>query len=141
VNNTAFEFHPHRQSIATLEIQLQELKNTFQNHIAGRADRLIHHFPIRTTYGYEFVEPIQVLYCEAHGNYSKAHLVDGSHHLIFPSLKRVLTTIQHLYMIRIHQSFAVNRLFAKRIISASKDYIELQGGKKLSISHRKKSQV
>jgi len=96
--------------------------------------------PLPVSDGLRFVDPHDIMYVAAEGNYTNIHLTDGSKMLV----SKTMRTIQQLIgnddtFLRIHKSHVVNRDFIERYSRSDGGFVQLKNGTQLSVGRRYKT--
>lgn len=92
-----------------------------------------HKLIIHTTQEILCIDHADIAYCEADGNYTTIHYVDGRKIIVSKCLKNICELLGSQSFVRIHQSYLVS--IAKISIIASKE-VELKDGRRLPLSRR-----
>lgn len=89
--------------------------------------------------GYEFIEPQQILYCEAEGAYTKFHFKGETRVLLISkSLGDVESLLPETQFQRIHHSTMVNIGYITHFIKTDGGYVQMNNGKRLMVSKTRK---
>lgn len=80
-----------------------------------------------------------ILYCNANGNYTKIFLVDGTMHVLSKKLKSVEAVLNKEFFVRVHHSYLVNLLHAKKYLKKYGGQLLLNNGDIIDVSRSKKS--
>lgn len=89
-----------------------------------------------------FINPMDILYAQAHSNYCKIYLKCGNSYLVAKTLKKITEQLPKALFIRCHQSYIVNINHISQISGSSKIEITTnQGNKIIPISRRRKTEV
>ncbi|MCB9234601.1 MAG: response regulator [Bacteroidia bacterium] len=91
--------------------------------------------------GMEFVNPSQILYCEADHNYAKVEFSNGGTLLVCKSLGDLEETLKKFNFLRIHHSYLVNTLHLRKYIKGDGGYVILSNGAALSVSRTRKADL
>lgn len=95
---------------------------------------------IPTREGYEFIEPEDVLYCEAAGNRCKIQIESRIIHVAKP-LKHIEQQLDKSLFIRVHQSYLVNINKIVKYIKGPGGYVVVENGHELKVSESRKTEV
>jgi two-component system, LytTR family, response regulator len=93
----------------------------------------------RNVSGIVIIDPSELVYVEAAGNYSSFRLSDGRNETVTVSLGKVEEQLDPLYFFRTGRTFLINLRFLKKINSKKRECILHSNGKdfKCDISHDK----
>jgi two-component system LytT family response regulator len=93
----------------------------------------------RNVSGIIIIDPSEVVFVEAAGNYSSFRLSDGRNETVTVSLGKVEEQLDPLYFFRTGRTFVINLRFLKKINSKKRECILHSNGKdfKCDISHDK----
>ena len=86
---------------------------------------------------YRLVNLDEIIYMRSDSCYTKIYLTDNSSYTICKTLKDYQQELDKRLFIRCHNSFLVNRMFIKELISQNHDYLLLKTGDKIPISRRR----
>ncbi|MDP2388279.1 MAG: LytTR family DNA-binding domain-containing protein [Bacteroidota bacterium] len=127
----------------TLQEQIKSLENFFQEH----SDAINNNKPkngannssggkIAVTHsnGYLLADITDIIRFEAHGNYTRIHLADGTVLLTSKTLKRYNDQIQSPDFFRIHKTHFVNITFVKEVLNKGNGFVVLKDGTELPIA-------
>ncbi len=103
----------------------------------------IHHPPLTSIQlahigGFEVLAVKDILYCEADGNATKLHLVNGRRKTSSRTLGHFEELLQHSWFSRIHNSYLVNLSHVSGYHRGTGGQVELTNGTMLDVSARKK---
>lgn len=87
-----------------------------------------------------FTYPEEIMYCRSDGNYTVLHLENGKTLIVSKSLKEIENLLPESLFSRIHHSHMINLSFTKKLIEGDEDKVEMQDGRLMEVSRRKKSQ-
>lgn len=82
-----------------------------------------------------------ILYCKASGNYTHIHLSDGSVVVLSKKLKQITSELDSDYFVRVHHSYLVNLLHAKKFIKKYGGQLLLVNGETVDVSRSKKKEL
>jgi len=91
--------------------------------------------------GYDFVAPLDILYCKADGAYTQVYLTDGRIIMLSKSLGEVETVLPSSSFIRIHHSFTVNINHISKLRKSDGSVLVMANGDELGIARSKKDQL
>jgi two-component system, LytTR family, response regulator len=94
---------------------------------------------ISTLNGFEVVDLIEVLYCEANESYTTIHLRNGSKVCASKSLNTYEQLLQDYDFLRVHKSFVINLHHIKHYIKGQGGVVILSNGAAIEVSRRKKN--
>jgi len=120
----------------TPQRDFKQLLRLVQQHSAGYT-----RIPIPTLEGIELLEPNNIIYCEAQGNYCKIHFVEDSPLMTSKTLKEVEGLLPAATFLRIHQSYLVNFDFVRKYLNTGGGYVMLKNGKELKVAKARRKQV
>ena len=90
----------------------------------------------------QFVEPDEIVYCEASSNYCMVYLTENRKELISKTLKDIESSLfPKPTFIRTHQSFLINKKYVKALIRQDGGYLEMKNGVKIPISRHRREEV
>ena len=95
---------------------------------------------IPTREGYEFIDPDDILYCEADGNRCKVQTTDTVIKVSRP-LKSIEEQLSDDRFFRIHQSFLVNLDQVTKYIRGTGGYLVMTCGHELKVAEARKMDV
>lgn len=114
-----------------------QVGNLLNNYRQPEQQRIA--FPCRD--GYEFIEPSDLVCCQAEGAYTKIHLSDNRTLLISRSLGDIGELLPPPDFVRIHHSSIVNLHFVTHFLRTDGGYVQLTNGMKLLVSKSKKDNL
>jgi two-component system LytT family response regulator len=134
--------------ITELQAALEKVRKKKNHGISERLEQLIHNLKPAATQKYKlalptgdglvFVKIDEILYCEAEGNYTQIHLVNGTKHLVSRTLKEYDDMLTDQDFFRIHNSYLINLNMIKNYVRGEGGYVVMSNGKSLDVSRRKK---
>lgn len=89
----------------------------------------------------DFVEPDQILRCQADNTYTHVFLSDGSKILISKTLREFSQLLGDYGFLRTHQSHLVNRKYVRSLLKQDGDVLLLTDGSTVPVSLRQKGEV
>jgi two-component system, LytTR family, response regulator len=95
-------------------------------------------FTINTHTGIFFIEPRNIVRCQASSNYTKLYFADAKPLVVAKTLRQWQIDLHNENFVRIHQSHLVNKKFVEKIVD---NEIVLTDGGTVNISRRKVSAV
>jgi len=91
--------------------------------------------------GYEFVEVIHIIYCQAEGAYTKVFLDNKKYIVVSKTLGDIEELLPTDLFQRIHHSTVVNLDYVTHFVRSDGGYVKLQTGENLIVSKSKKEAV
>lgn len=88
--------------------------------------------------GYAFVNPKDIIYCEADNNYTKFHLSNAPVMISSKNLKDVEELLEDLSFFRIHKQYLVNMNQIKKYVKHDGPYVVMSNGVDLTIARNRK---
>ncbi len=88
---------------------------------------------------FEFCHPTDIIYCMSEGNYTKVYYGDAQCCTSSKKLKDIEEVLPPELFFRVHHSFLINIMYAKKFYSNGEFDLELKDGKKIMVSRRRKS--
>jgi len=110
---------------------LKELKLNMSNHKVG----------LPVTDGVVFINPEEIIRCEAKGSYSALYLVNKKIITSTKTLKEIEDILITPNFVRVHNSWIINTKYLKKYYRGKNSYMELEDGSTVTISLRKKSDI
>lgn len=108
--------------------------------VANKTTGLIRKLGIPTNYGYDYVWADEIIYCEADGSYTNLCLVDGFTILSSKNIGEFEAMLSaYNYFFRAHKSYIINLLHVSKYKKEDGGYVEMDNGKGIIISKRKKA--
>ncbi len=93
---------------------------------------------LSTSDGFEFINIIEILYCEAEGSYTCFKLVNGEKILVSKHLKEYENMLADQNFMRVHKSYLINLKEVKKFVKSDGGYIVMNNDDIISISRDKK---
>jgi len=93
---------------------------------------------LTTTDGFTFVNFEEIIRCEAQGNYTEVFMDDGNSFLITKTLKHYEENLSEKGFFRVHKKHLINLRFVRRFIKGKQGMVEMQDGKMIEVSFRKR---
>jgi len=113
-----------------------QLKYLLSNFNVKKEKRKI---AITTKESIRFIEVIEIVSCEADGNYTWIHLTNGEKLLSTKILKEYQNLLHDSGFFRIHHQYLINLNYVKEFLKKGSGYVIMTNGDKLEISRRKKA--
>jgi len=88
-----------------------------------------------------FVNPEDIMYCKAEGNYTTVYLKDYKKYLLSKKIKDVIASFPEENFFRVHKSYHVNLNAIKEIVKNEGLYIILENGQNIPVSRTKKEEL
>lgn len=104
-------------------------------------DNALSRIALHTMEKIQIVELVDVVRCEADGNYSKFYIRDKTPILVTRTLKEYDKLLADQGFLRVHQSHLVNTKHIDAYIKVDGGYLQMKDGSKVAVSVRKKSSV
>lgn len=79
-----------------------------------------------------------IIYCHANGNYSRIQLVDGTTVVLSKKLKELEAVLDDTYFVRVHHSYIVNLMHARKYIKKYGGQLLLSNGQIIDVSRSKR---
>jgi two-component system LytT family response regulator len=89
----------------------------------------------------EFVDPHQIIYCEANSNYTNVYLVEGRKRVISKTLKDFEEMLVQFDFFRPHNSHLINLSRVKEFIRGDGGYLVMENKMKIPVSKNKKEEL
>jgi two-component system LytT family response regulator len=89
----------------------------------------------------EFVDPFQIICCEANSNYTNVYLAEGRKKVISKTLKEFEDMLAAYDFFRPHNSFLVNLRRVKEFIRGDGGYLVMENKMKVLVSKSKREQL
>lgn len=118
-------------------IQMNHLLQNLQAERNGRPNKV----GLISKESIEYVDPDQIILCEANSNYTQVYLTSGSKRLISKTLKDFEDMLMPLGFFRVHNSYVINLAHVKEYIRSDGGYLVLKNQFKVPISKNKKEQL
>lgn len=93
---------------------------------------------IHTVDGIEFVDPDDILFAEAKGNYTEIRLRTGVKYIVSKKLKEMEQSLSEPVFFRIHYSYIVNAKYVKKYFKGRGGYVTLQDDTVIPVSAARK---
>ena len=123
-----------QQKIPSEQIDL--LLNNVQAERKGKRGRIA----LASKESIEFVDPNDIVVCEANSNYTNVYLVEGRKRVISKTLKDFEEMLLPYNFYRVHNSHLINLNYIKKYIRSEGGHVMLQDGTVIDISRRKKEE-
>ena len=118
----------------------EELRQAFERFLAKYPQRsTVPVVEIRTIEGIHFLNPAEIIRCEAERNYTTIFLVGGKKITAAKTLKDFEDLLPPPHFLRVHKTHLVNLAFAERM--ATGNWLYLNEGSKITVARRRKEAV
>ena len=124
--------------ICQLKKQICYLQQLVEKSLVSHVHRKI---PIPVKEGYVFIQPEEIIRCQADGNYTFIYLCDGRRFLQSETLKEIENEIHVDQFVRVHQSHLVNIDFISRYQRNGGHYLVMKDNSIIPISRQKKNLI
>ena len=88
-----------------------------------------------------YVEPDDILYCKADGNYTQLFFTNNKKELLSKKIKNVENLINNKIFFRTHNSYLVNTQYIREFVKSSGQYLILEDQTKIPVSRSKKDEL
>ena len=89
----------------------------------------------------EFVEPTEIICCEANSNYTNVHLSEGRKRVISKTLKEFEDMLSPYHFFRPHNSFLINLKGVKEFIRGDGGYMVMENKMQIPVSKNRKEEL
>jgi len=117
-----------------------QLENLLQL-IRHQQDREEHRIALPGAKETRFVQPAQIIRCEASNNYTTFYLANAEKWVVSKPIYEYEELLQTYGFLRIHQSHLVNRKFIKSWVKEDGGYLLLENGTPIPVSRQKKELI
>ena len=124
-----------------IDLKAAKLNLSHLLHNLRDKDPATHKIAIPVSQGYEFVRPSEIVYFEAHGNYSTAYLASGKKLMVSKTLKFFEQLLDDHAFLRIHHSYYINPDFVRAYSRLNGGELTLEGDFVLPVSRSKKENL
>jgi two-component system LytT family response regulator len=114
----------------------EKLKQLLQNLKNGSTENFKLALP--TSDGLIFVKVNDILYCEAHNNYTEIVMSDNKRYVVSRTLKEYDEMLGEQNFYRIHHSYLINLNGIKKYVRGEGGYVIMSNDKPLDVSKRRK---
>ena len=91
--------------------------------------------------GYDFIMPLEIVYCEAEGAYTRIMMKDGRRLLLSKSLGETESMLPASLFERIHHSYLINISQIRQLKKTEGTFLIMNDGTQLSVARSKKDQL
>ncbi len=88
--------------------------------------------------GFEVVKLSEILYCEAHDNFTYVHQLDGKKSLICRKLKFYESALGDYGFCRVHRSYLINLEYVKRYIKGKGGIVVMENDQQINVANARK---
>ncbi|HET6724001.1 MAG TPA: LytTR family DNA-binding domain-containing protein [Chitinophagaceae bacterium] len=124
-----------QQKIPSEQIDL--LLNNVQAERKGKRGRIA----LASKESIEFVDPNDIVVCEANSNYTNVYLVEGRKRVISKTLKEFEEMLMQFDFFRPHNSHLINLARVKEFIRGDGGYLVMENKMKIPVSKNKKEEL
>ncbi|MEY3398733.1 MAG: hypothetical protein RL220_1327 [Bacteroidota bacterium] len=90
--------------------------------------------------GMIFVEPSEIMYCQADRNYSLVKLVDGKKVMVSKSLKEFDETLPSRDFFRVHNSYLINLNQIRKFVRGDGGYVVMNDGTEVTVARLRRDE-
>lgn len=130
------------QAVRRAEPRLHQSNRTFQYqslvHNSQFSHGNINRLAVPSADGIEFLDPNDIVYCQADGNYTTLYLINRNKRLISKNLKEFECLLAESGFCRVHHSSLINLKHIKKYIKGEGGYVILTDEHHVDVSRRKK---
>lgn len=127
-----------RRIEATRTVPLKEQMELLLQSVHSINAQTIGRIALTTSYGMQFVETSDIIYCESDNNYTTVKTADGKKLVVSKTLKEIDDTLSGPDFFRIHNSFLINLNHIKKFVRGEGGYVVMDDDTMVSISRTKK---
>jgi len=124
-----------QQKIPSEQIDL--LLNNVQAERKGKRGRIA----LASKESIEFVDPNDIVVCEANSNYTNVYLIEGRKRVISKTLKEFEEMLMQFDFFRPHNSHLINLARVKEFIRGDGGYLVMENKMKIPVSKNKKEEL
>lgn len=124
-----------QQKIPSEQIDL--LLNNVQAERKGKRGRIA----LASKESIEFVDPSDIVVCEANSNYTNVYLIEGRKRVISKTLKEFEEMLMQFDFFRPHNSHLINLARVKEFIRGDGGYLVMENKMKIPVSKNKKEEL
>jgi two-component system LytT family response regulator len=89
----------------------------------------------------EFVDAMEIIYCEANSNYTNVHMTDGKKKVISKTLKEFEELLLPFNFYRPHNSYLINMKMIKELVRGDGGYIVMENKAQIPVSRNKREEL
>jgi len=108
--------------------------------IRSQSERL-HKVALPTSDGLLFIEPEQILRCEAQGNYTTIHLINGERILVTRTLKEFDGLLTPMNFFRVHNAHLINLRHVRKYVRGDGGHIIMSDSNSIEVSRRRRDDL
>jgi two-component system LytT family response regulator len=112
--------------------KIEALKSIYFN--ASALDKIV----LPTSNGYVFIKMDEIIYVEAHSNYSEFHILNKRPIIVSRTMGQFESILSSFFFYRIHHKYIVNLKLIEHF-DTKENHLKMSNGMKLLISSRRKS--
>lgn len=117
--------------------QIEVLLNNIQAEKKGKVGKIA----LASKESIEFVDPQQIICCEANSNYTNVYLAEGRKRVISKTLKEFEDMLSLYQFFRPHNSFLVNLRRVNEFIRGDGGYLVMENKMKIPVSKTKREEL
>ncbi|MBZ4188722.1 LytR/AlgR family response regulator transcription factor [Niabella beijingensis] len=134
---TAVEKAAHKTETKKRNTQLENLLKFLEK----KDHKQDHKIALPSAKETRFVNPAQIIYCEAKNNYTSFRLTGGEQLVISRPLYEYEELLTDYGFLRCHNSYLVNRIFIKSILKEDSTTLLLENDERIPVSRQKKEYI
>lgn len=133
----AIQKHLTKKGQIFSDIHRKALLNNVEAERTGKSGKI----GLASKESIEFVEPSEIIVCEASSNYTIVHLQDGTQKVISKTLKDFEDMLLPFGFFRPHNSYLINLSMVNEYVKADGGYLIMSNKLKIPVSKNKKEQL
>ncbi|HRO70588.1 MAG TPA: LytTR family DNA-binding domain-containing protein [Chitinophagaceae bacterium] len=133
----AIDKHLKKASQKIPPVQVEALLNNVQAEKKGRTGKIA----LASKESIEFVDPFQIILCEANSNYTNVYLAEGRKKVISRTLREFEEMLSVYDFFRPHNSFLINLKRVKVFIRGDGGYLVMENKMKVLVSKSKREEL
>lgn len=133
----AIDKHLKKAMLKMLPPQGDAMLNPVQAEKKGKAGKIA----LASKESIEFVDPSQIIMCEANSNYTNVYLDEGRKKVISKTLREFEEMLSVYHFFRPHNSFLVNLKRVKEFIRGDGGYLVMENKMKVLVSKNKREEL
>ena len=133
----AIDKHLKRSMLKNSTLQADQLQNLVEPARKGKTGRIA----LASKESIEFVDPREIILCEANSNYTNVYLAEGRKKVISKTLKEFEDMLVIYGFFRPHNSFLVNLKRVREFIRGDGDYLVMENKMKVLVSKNKREEL
>jgi len=111
--------------------------NLLLEHLTNQSEKQLK-IAFSTSDGIEFINPKDIIRCEASGNYCTIYKNDSEKILLSKPLKEVQGILPESSFLRVHQSHLINTSYVKKFIKTDGGHLVMNDGSKINVARSKR---